>query len=81
MPVSAITQLAINNPASGEEDIRPIGVEAQNSIVSFDRNGEIIEDINDPSVIVSSTKSVAEVFKDVYDYIDTTIAEALSASY
>lgn len=46
------------------DDERDIGIEAQNAVVSFDEDGEIIEDINDPEVTVSSTKTVAKVLKD-----------------
>ena len=63
--VDIIKSIAIKNSATGDEVDRNLGVEAQNAIVSFDEDGNIIEDINEPGVTVHSTKTVAEVLKEI----------------
>lgn len=60
-----VKQVGIKDPSTGNYDMRDVGAEAQNVTVSYDSQGEVIEDIKATGVTVSSTKSTAKAIKDI----------------
>ena len=63
--MGVIKQVKKRNLTTQGFDYTDIGAEAQYVDVSYDANGNIIEDITEPGVVVSSTKSVAEALNDI----------------
>lgn len=53
---------------------KQLGAEAQNIDVSYDANGNIIEDITEPGVVINETKSLTSALLDMQDNIsDKTV--------
>lgn len=82
--MAKIKEIAIKNPTGGTYDNRDIGAEAQNIDVSYDSNGQIIEDIKASGVTVASTKTLPKALKDIKvdksikDLTDTNISASPS---
>ena len=60
-----IKEISIKDPSGSGFDSRDIGAEAQNVEVSYDSNGNIIEDIHASGVVVDHTQGVPKTFKDI----------------
>lgn len=66
-----IKKIGIKSTSASASNIRDLGAEAQNVDVSYNSQGEIIEDITMPGVEVDSTQSVSKAIKDVIFDIDS----------
>ena len=61
--------------SSSVTNVKNIGAEAQNVNISYNSGGQVIEDITQPGVVVSSTKSAAKAIKDINDGIDSKASQ------
>lgn len=64
MPSETIKKVSIKQ-SSGSYETRNLGVEGQYADISYDSNGQVIEDITASGVVVSSVKSVSKAIKDI----------------
>lgn len=68
--MSTINKIAIKN-SLGEYDESKIGAQAEDVIISRDENGKIIENIETPGVVISSTEGIATTVKGIDERVAT----------
>ena len=78
--MAVIKKVGIKESGSTTVNVKDVGAEAQNVNISYNGGGQVIEDITEPGVVISSTKSAAKAIKDINNDIKTKASqEAVNA--